>query len=158
MTRFLWFRDPEHPDKLEGNIDIYRFCRVSFGIVCSPFLLEGTLKFHLKNENSLVAKKILENLYVDNVTMGSESVNEAYQIFVESRANNSGEITLPRLELLGVLIGVRAANFIVQELKLPIYKRYLWTDSECVLHWMKSSASVNTIVCVPCDVVLFTVS
>ncbi|XP_065893441.1 uncharacterized protein [Dysidea avara] len=58
--------------------------------ICSPFLLEGTLKFHLKNENSLVAKKILENLYVDNVTMGSESVNEAYQIFVESRANNSG--------------------------------------------------------------------
>ena len=288
------------------------------------------MKFHLKNENSLVAKKILENLYVDNVTMGSESVNEAYQIFVEStnifrkasmnlrewvsnsqefldclpddqkvmgcviglfgmlwnriedyiqiadvnipssnvtitkrevlsfvakiydplglitpvsfhgrvflqslwkhklswdehlpqslcqefrkltrtlqhlslikiprfiatcehdmvfevlvfcdasiksyattvylrvitgcgtfvnlvfskmrlapsstgkkkNAKNSGEITLPRLELLGVLIGVRAANFIVQELKLPIYKRYLWTDSECVLHWMKSS-------------------
>ena len=32
-----------------------------------------------------MAKKILENLYVDNVTMGSESVNEAYQIFVESR-------------------------------------------------------------------------
>ena len=40
VTRFLWFRDPEHPDKLEGNIDIYRFCRVPFGIVCSPFLLE----------------------------------------------------------------------------------------------------------------------
>ena len=57
----------------------------------------------------------------------------------KKNANNSGEITLPRLELLGVLIGVRAANFIVQELKLPIYKRYLWTDSECVLHWMKSS-------------------
>jgi len=49
--------------------------------VCSPFLLEGTLKFHLKNENSLVAAKIVENLYVDN----AKSVDEAHQLFTESR-------------------------------------------------------------------------
>jgi len=85
VTRFLWFRDPEHPGQVEGNVDIYRFCRVPFGIVCSPFLLEGTLKFHLKNENSLVARKIVENLYVDNVIMGGRSVNEAHQLFTESR-------------------------------------------------------------------------
>jgi len=52
----------------------------------------------------------------------------------KKKVKNSGEITLPRLELLGVLIGVRAANFITKELKLPISRRYLWTDSECVLH------------------------
>ena len=49
------------------------------------------------------------------------------------------DITLPRLELLAVLIGVRAGNFVTKELKLPISKRILWTDSECVLHWMKTT-------------------
>jgi len=32
-----------------------------------------------------VATKIVENLYVDNVTMGAKSVDEAHQLFTESR-------------------------------------------------------------------------
>ena len=48
VTRFLWFTDPTKPEKVEGNLSIYRFCHVPFGIICSPFLLEGVLKFHLK--------------------------------------------------------------------------------------------------------------
>ena len=32
------------------------------------------------------------------------------------------EISLPRLELLGVLMGVRASNFVSRELKLPVKK------------------------------------
>ena len=42
ITRFLWFRDVDRPEQVQGNLDTYRFCRVPFGIVCSPFLLEGT--------------------------------------------------------------------------------------------------------------------
>ena len=49
------------------------------------------------------------------------------------------DITLPRLELLAVLIEVRAGNFVTKELELPISKRILWIDSECVLHWMKTT-------------------
>ena len=53
-------------------------------------------------------------------------------------ASISNESTLPWLELLGVVTGVHAANFIVKELKLLISERYLWTDFECVLHWLKT--------------------
>ena len=56
-----------------------------FGIVCSPFLLEGTLKFHLQNEGSVVAQKIVDNVYVDNVFIGTDSAKEAYQIYEEAR-------------------------------------------------------------------------
>ena len=41
---------------------------------------------------------------------------------------------MPRLELLAMLIGVRAANFVSKELRLTIPEGILWTDSQCVLH------------------------
>ena len=45
VTRFLWFKDD---DVRVSEYDVYRFCRVPFGIICSPYLLAGTVKFHLK--------------------------------------------------------------------------------------------------------------
>ena len=62
VTRFLWFKNSNMPQKVEGNISVYRFCRVPFGIICSPFLLEAALKFHLKKEGSAIADKICDNV------------------------------------------------------------------------------------------------
>jgi len=44
-------------------------------------LLEGTLRFHL---GTPVAKKIVDNIYVDNVTIGAEP-EEAYETYKEAR-------------------------------------------------------------------------
>ena len=41
--------------------------------------------------------------------------------------------------MLAVTIGVRAANFVAKELKILLTKRILWTDSTCVLHWLKTN-------------------
>ena len=71
VTRFLWFTDPTKPERVKGNLSVYRFCRVPFGIIWSPFLLEGTLKFHLKKEGSHTTKIICDNIYVDNVCVGA---------------------------------------------------------------------------------------
>ena len=57
-----------------------------FGIVCSPFLLEGTLRFHLRNIGTPVAKRIADNIYINNVTIGAESEEEAYDTYREARA------------------------------------------------------------------------
>ena len=46
--------------------------------------------------------------------------------------------TIPRLELLGVLIGTRALTFVERELHLPILSKVVWSDSQCVLHWLLS--------------------
>jgi len=35
VTRFLWFTDPTKPSKVDGNISVYRFCRVPFGMICT---------------------------------------------------------------------------------------------------------------------------
>ena len=83
VTRFLWFKDVNNVSVSEYNM--YRFCRVPFGMVCSPFLLAATIKFHLKQLGTPVAKFISENIYVDNVMLGATSVKQAYEIYVESK-------------------------------------------------------------------------
>ena len=85
VTRFLWYTDPTRPEKIEGNLSVYRFCRVPFGIICSPFLLEGTLRFHLKKEGSSIAQLINDNIYVDNVCVGVNSVEEGLQFYKEAK-------------------------------------------------------------------------
>ena len=42
--RFLWMEKP--PDL--SRIAVYRFCRVLFGVNASPFLLNATIRYHLK--------------------------------------------------------------------------------------------------------------
>lgn len=56
------------------------------------------------------------------------------------------KLTILRLELLAVVIGVRAANFVVRELRLNISERFLWTDSQCVLHWLKTKKPLSVFV------------
>ena len=83
ITRFLWYKDVD--DARVSEYDGYRFCRVPLGIICSPFLLAGTVKFHLKQFRIPVAQSIGDNIYVDNVVLGATSVVQAYKIYVESK-------------------------------------------------------------------------
>ena len=62
--RFLWFKDifSENPE-----ITIYRFLRVVFGLICSPFLLNATVKHHASKYSTkwkYFVEKILRDLYV----------------------------------------------------------------------------------------------
>ncbi|CAG2200044.1 unnamed protein product [Mytilus edulis] len=54
------------------------------------------------------------------------------------------KITLPRLELIAVVVGVRCIDFVQKQLKLPICQTILWTDSQCVLHWIGTKKSLAT--------------
>ena len=65
---------------------------------------------------------------------------------LETKQQGKGKVTLPRLELLAVVIGVRAISFVTNEIKLPISKRMVFTDSECVLHWVKTTKQLPVFV------------
>lgn len=48
-------------------------------------------------------------------------------------------MSIPRLELTAAAIGARAIHFVQCALKQTTFeKSYLWTDSKCVLSWLKS--------------------
>jgi hypothetical protein len=67
-TRFLWFDDPNEVDPENIHFEkciIFRFCRVSFGLTVSPFLLNATIREHLMLFDLPLAHIIEENLYVD---------------------------------------------------------------------------------------------
>ena len=84
VTRFLWLKDITKADVSDDNIIIYCFCRAPFGLICSPFLLGATLKFHLQKEGTPLALSIMNNIY-DNVLIGADNSEEAYSIYQKAK-------------------------------------------------------------------------
>uniref|UniRef100_A0AAF5PNU1 DUF5641 domain-containing protein n=1 Tax=Wuchereria bancrofti TaxID=6293 RepID=A0AAF5PNU1_WUCBA len=51
-------------------------------------------------------------------------------------------MTIPRLELMAILIGTRAAQFVMTQLDIVNIKIILWSDSKCALHWIKNHSNL----------------
>ena len=89
VTRFFWLKDRDKSEE-ENNIQMYRFCRVPFGIISSPFLLTATIDHHLKNCNNDVSETIRKNIYLDNVITGTQSCQEAVHLYNVSKQVSKG--------------------------------------------------------------------
>ena len=86
VTRFLWLKDLEIASITRDNIQEYRFCRVPFGVISSPFLLGATVEHHLDSYNCEITKRLKEDIYVDNVISGTESAGDAIQFYNGAKA------------------------------------------------------------------------
>uniref|UniRef100_A0A1I7V740 RNase H domain-containing protein n=1 Tax=Loa loa TaxID=7209 RepID=A0A1I7V740_LOALO len=61
---------------------------------------------------------------------------KSFLFYAKSRIAPIKGITIPKLELLSVLIGVRAAQFVVKQLNIISYHVTVWSDSKCALFWI----------------------
>ena len=81
VLRFLWVDDVQ---KSPPIIEEMKFTRVVFGVSASPFLLNATINHHLeryRDKYPNLVDTLLHSMYVDDVTCGANSEDEAYQIY-----------------------------------------------------------------------------
>ena len=76
--RFLWYDE-------FGNLVTYRFARVPFGLRCSSFLLNATIRFHLQRkygdiDNPDLIQLLSKSIYVDDWLVGTKTPEQALQI------------------------------------------------------------------------------
>ena len=79
--RFLWM----HNNTAQPvEIITLRLTRVVFGVNCSPFLLNATIRHHMETYKSTdpeFVKKFLSSIYVDDVSFGSDGVQSTYDLY-----------------------------------------------------------------------------
>ena len=80
--RFLWLKDPACAPTRD-NVEIFRFRRVPFGVVCSPYLLQAAIEKLLKESDFPIASELKHAKYMDNLYYGSSSVEEALKKYKE---------------------------------------------------------------------------
>ncbi|XP_063544905.1 uncharacterized protein LOC134753073 [Cydia strobilella] len=80
VTRFLWLKDTSKPVS-QDNLLYLRFCRVPFGVISSPFLLNATIKHHLSKAEDQQVKQKANDIYVDNFVSGSNTTDEAMELY-----------------------------------------------------------------------------
>ncbi|XP_058815375.1 uncharacterized protein LOC131678938 isoform X1 [Topomyia yanbarensis] len=59
-------------------------------------------------------------------------------VMAKSKVAPLKQLTIPRLELQGAVLGSRLMNTIMETHSLPIKQRFIWTDSRTVLSWIHS--------------------
>ena len=74
VHRFLWSQD--------SRVRVMRFNRVTFGVACSPFLLNATIRHHLSLYDDSVPSivELKDNLYVDDFLTGADSREEVCEL------------------------------------------------------------------------------
>ena len=83
---FLWLKDIEK--LVIQSCLVLRFCHVIFGVNASPFLLNGTIKHHIEkyfHDDSEMAKKLLDALYVDDLSTGDNAVDNCFDLYEKSK-------------------------------------------------------------------------
>ncbi|XP_068697319.1 uncharacterized protein [Montipora foliosa] len=81
LLRFLWVDDINSPNP---EVITLRFTRLVFGLVCSPFILNVTLRNHLKRYENIdpeFVAAVVRALYVDDFASGENSVTKCFELY-----------------------------------------------------------------------------
>ena len=86
VMRFLWLKEITQPPSID-NIVVYRFARVRFGVISSPFLLAETIRHHLSSQsNDEQASEIVDNTYVDNILISKRTTTDAQDYYAYTKS------------------------------------------------------------------------
>ena len=75
-----------------------------------------------------------------------DGTRSSHLVFSKARLEPVKTMTIPRLELMAVLIGTRSLQFVREHLKLHFETLVILTDSQCVLGRIKSEKTLPTFI------------
>uniref|UniRef100_A0A1I7W8B8 DUF5641 domain-containing protein n=1 Tax=Heterorhabditis bacteriophora TaxID=37862 RepID=A0A1I7W8B8_HETBA len=67
-------------------------------------------------------------------------------VFAKSRLCPVKGMTIPKLELMALVIGTRILKFIQEQLDFEITESYIWSDSKCALQWLTSYKELSVFI------------
>ena len=79
--RFLWVENVHAPDP---EIKVYHFNHVVFGVNCSPFLLNGVVRYHIstyRKKDPEFSVSLSRSFYVDDLVLGCKDVYEGKVLY-----------------------------------------------------------------------------
>jgi len=63
-----------------------------------------------------------------------------------TRLNKGEDLTIPKLELMGITVGIRLMKFVQEGLRRQVDACHLWSDSQIALSWVASSDTLPVFV------------
>ncbi|KAK5980456.1 hypothetical protein GCK32_021508 [Trichostrongylus colubriformis] len=122
------------------KIDILLEVLLEIGIGAEAIQTAVALVHHL--EKVVTVRKKVGRILLLDVTPSPQ----LRLIVAKSHLNNPKPITIPRAELLAILISTRLAHYIVQQLDMSVSAIHLFSDPQIALHWIHSSHQFKTFV------------
>ena len=86
VTRFFWIKISKNPVSTNENLQEFRFHRVPFGVVSSPFFLAASKEHHLDSYVTDNAETLKNDIYVDNVITGTDTEEEAKCPYIDAKS------------------------------------------------------------------------
>ena len=86
LLRFLWYDDIS---KDEPQLLLLRFTRLVFGLTCSPFILNQTIRHHLDKyeaKDPMFVSTVKKSLYVDDFAFSITSENDCFELYSKLKA------------------------------------------------------------------------
>ena len=86
FLRFLWYEN--FNSESNAKLIVFRFLRVVFEVTSSPFILNGRIRHHLSKYlscNQQFIETLLEDLYVDDVTSGTKTIEKGKEFYKKAK-------------------------------------------------------------------------
>uniref|UniRef100_A0AAF5PWB6 Integrase zinc-binding domain-containing protein n=1 Tax=Wuchereria bancrofti TaxID=6293 RepID=A0AAF5PWB6_WUCBA len=129
------------PEEMRRCMELEKAFRQQNVIKVSRWTPQECSEIHIFVDASQRAVELAVYSRRSNSTPGEPKLIYGKTRLVPKRESRNKSASIPRLELLAVTIGVRVLEFIKQE--IYVEKTYLWTDSACVLHWLRKPPIVS---------------
>ena len=86
FLRFLWYENVN--SESDAKLIVYRLLKEVFGVTSTPFLLSGTIRYHLSKYLSCdqqLVEKLWEDFCVDDATSGTKTIEQGKKNYKKAK-------------------------------------------------------------------------